>query len=240
MYQVGRDQGTQVGSQDSTASTGGSLAVAHGREPLSKAWESRDAQADPAARRVPHRAQIPHPAGTPAASHREAVTEAIRTLIEATGRSPGRVRVAAGAPFAFPDIRVAGCTLCRTCVNVCPTHAFRYVENTQSLELKQVDCVNCGLCATACPESVITLKNETFLDRGALDYFTVVRDETLRCVKCGTPFGNRRAVEVIEAKVLGMSNLLDVFAGARRNLLRMCPNCRAVTALQEMERGWEP
>lgn len=174
------------------------------------------------------------------AGNREAFRAAIRSLIDATGREPGRVAMPATAPFAFPDVRVQGCTLCRTCVNVCPTHAFRYQEDRQTLELRQVDCVNCGLCASACPESVITLKPEIFLDRGALEYQVVAQDETLRCAKCDAPFGTRRAVEVIEAKVFGMANLLDTFTGARRNLLRMCPNCRAVAATLEMQKGWEP
>lgn len=179
-------------------------------------------------------------AGRPAAAGREATAGAIAALIAATGRTPGRTRVPAAAPFAFPDVQVRGCTLCRTCVNVCPTHAFRYDEPRQALELRQVACVNCDLCARACPEAVITLRNETFLDRGALDWQVVVQDEPLRCLKCNTPFGNRRAVEVIEAKVLGMTGLLDTFAGARRNLLRMCPTCRAAAAVLAMQEGWEP
>jgi hypothetical protein len=44
----------------------------------------------------------------------------------------------------------------------------------------------------------------------------------------------------VEAKVFGMAQLLDTFTGSRRNLLRMCPNCRAVAAVLEMEKGWEP
>ncbi len=176
----------------------------------------------------------------PPATSREAIAGAIRALLAGTGRAPGRTRVPAGAAFAFPDVQVRGCTLCRTCVNVCPTHAFRYDEARQALELKQVECVACGLCATACPERVITLRPETFLDQGALDYRVVVEDEALTCIKCGTPFGNRRAVEVIEAKVLGLANLVDTFAGSRRNLLRMCPRCRAVAAVLAMQEGWEP
>jgi ferredoxin len=175
-----------------------------------------------------------------AATTRDAVADAIRVLLTATGRTPGRVRVPAHAPYGFPDVQVRGCTLCRTCVNVCPTHAFRYDEARHALELRQVACVDCGLCAPACPESVITLRDETFLDAGALAYQTVVQDEPLRCTKCGTPFGTRRAVEVIEQKVLGMSSLLDTFAGPRRNLLRMCANCRAVAAVAAMQEGWEP
>lgn len=179
--------------------------------------------------------------GAPAPSgNRDAIAGAIRALIEATGREPGRVAVPPAAPFAFPDVRIGGCTLCRTCVNVCPTHAFRYREEAEALELRQVSCVNCGLCATACPESVITLRPETFLTRAALDYTVVVQDEALRCLKCGTAFGTRRAVEAIEAKVVGLPTVGDAFAGARRNLLRMCPRCRAAAAVIEMQRGWEP
>ncbi|MGH7399300.1 MAG: 4Fe-4S dicluster domain-containing protein, partial [Candidatus Rokuibacteriota bacterium] len=178
--------------------------------------------------------------GAAPAGGREVIAQAVGALIAATGREPGRTAIPTGGPFAIPDVRVAGCTLCRTCVNVCPTHAFRFDESRQALELRQVACVNCGLCAAACPESVITLRPELALDRAALDYATVVRDDMLACTKCGVAFGNRRAVEVIESKLLGMANLLDTFAGTRRTLLRMCPNCRAVAAMQEMEKGWEP
>ncbi|MFQ5830285.1 MAG: 4Fe-4S dicluster domain-containing protein [Candidatus Methylomirabilia bacterium] len=178
--------------------------------------------------------------GEGAAGNRESIADAIDVLLGATGREPGRIRVPPSAAFAFPDVRAGGCTVCRSCVNVCPTHAFRYVEESQALELKQIDCVNCGLCVTVCPESVITLKNELYLDCGALAYQVVVQDETLHCAQCNVPFANKRAVEVVEATVFGMADLLDTFAGERRDLLRMCPNCRAVSAMQEMEKGWEP
>jgi ferredoxin len=125
-------------------------------------------------------------------------------------------------------------------VNVCPTHAFRFDEGRLTLELKQVACVNCGLCVAACPETAITLKPELYLERNALEWQVVLRDEMVGCVRCGKPFGNRKALEAIEAKIFGEAHLLDTFAGTRRNLLRMCPNCRAVAAVLEMQQGWEP
>jgi formate hydrogenlyase subunit 6/NADH:ubiquinone oxidoreductase subunit I len=130
--------------------------------------------------------------------------------------------------------------MCRACVNVCPTHAFRFDEADQTLKLRTIACVNCGLCARTCPESVITLHPELALDRPALAYASVLQDDTLACTKCGAPFGTRRAIEVIEAKLFGMASLLDTFAGNRRQLLRMCPNCRAVAAVAAMQQGWEP
>jgi ferredoxin len=171
---------------------------------------------------------------------REAWARAVRALIDATGREPGRTRVPAAAAHAYPDVQSTGCTLCRSCVNVCPTHAFRFDEARQALELRQVACVNCGLCAEACPEHVITVRPEIFLTRAALEHRVVAQDEPVKCLKCGTAFANRRAVEAIEAKLLGIAALADTFGGARRNLLRMCQNCRAVAAVEEMQKGWEP
>ncbi len=172
--------------------------------------------------------------------NRAVISSAIAAFIAETGREPGRISLDAPHPFAFADVDAPGCTLCRSCVNVCPTHAFRLVEETHTLEFKQLACVACGLCAEACPERVITLKREVFLDRGALDYQPVVQDEMVGCAKCGKPYINRRALEAVEKKVFSMESLLDTFSGNRRNLLRMCPNCRAVVAVLEMQQGWEP
>jgi ferredoxin len=176
----------------------------------------------------------------PRGEQREAVAEALRALLAATGRRPGPTPVPARAPFATPQVRAEGCTLCRTCVNVCPTHAFRFREAAPTLELRAVACVDCGLCAAACPEGVITLASEVSLAPEALEYRPVVRDEVLGCTSCGAPFGTRRAVELIERKLAGMAALAETFAGSRRRLLRMCPRCRAAAAVLEMQKGWEP
>jgi ferredoxin len=172
--------------------------------------------------------------------NREVIAEAIADFMDATGREPGRIRVPAEEPFGLPEVQVAGCTVCRSCVNVCPTHAFRFVEQEQTLELKQIACIGCGLCVTACPERVIALKPELYLERDALDWHVVVQDEMVPCVKCERPFINRKALEVIETKVFSIESILDAFAGTRRTLLRMCPDCRAVAAVAEMQQGWEP
>lgn len=172
--------------------------------------------------------------------NREVIAEAIRTFIEQTGREPGRRTFDAPYPFAFADVKASGCTMCRSCVNVCPTHAFKLDEKTQSLQFKHISCVACGLCEKVCPESVITLKREIFFEQSALEYRTMVQDDMVSCVKCGKPYVNRRALEAVEARVLSLESLLDTFSGNRRNILRMCPDCRTVVAMLEVEKGWKP
>ncbi len=171
---------------------------------------------------------------------REVFAAAIASLIEQTGREPGRSALDATYPFAITTVRESGCTMCRSCVNVCPTHALRFDEAVSSLELKQISCVACGLCETVCPEDVITLQPELELSRRSLDYRTIVQDAPVGCARCGKPFINQKALAAIEAKLAGLDMVGDTFAGARQSLLRMCPDCRAVAAMMEVDKGWEP
>jgi ferredoxin len=178
--------------------------------------------------------------GTLPREAREVVAEAVRALLDATRREPGAVQVPVDAPFAVPRVDADKCTLARACVNVCPTHAWRFDDQRQSLELRAIACVNCGLCVKACPEGAISLGAALPLEARALDYQVQVRDEPVVCRRCGKPFGNRRAVLAVEARLGALGDVLDAFAGPRRDLLWMCPDCRAVAAMLEMERGWEP
>jgi ferredoxin len=173
-------------------------------------------------------------------NNREIIADAIGVFIAQTGLEPGRKPLDAAHPYAFAEVRASGCTLCRSCVNVCPTHAFSLDESSQSLQFKQISCVACGLCEQVCPEKVITLQPEIRFEQGALEYQTVVQDDMVSCAKCGKPYINRRALETVEARLLSLESLLDTFTGSRRNLLRMCPACRTVVAMMEVEKGWKP
>ena len=138
--------------------------------------------------------------------------------IEHTGKEPGGIKVPEGQPYGFVDIKEEGCTLCRSCANVCPTHAFKFDEDEQVLSFKHIACVGCGMCERACPEKVMTLRPELYLEGDALDYMAVVEDESVTCARCEKPYINRRALEAIEAKVLNLGSLLDTFQGERSKL----------------------
>jgi Fe-S-cluster-containing hydrogenase component 2 len=176
----------------------------------------------------------------PQRDNREVIADAIAVFIEQTKREPGRRGLEAGQPFAFAEVAASGCTMCRSCVNVCPVHAFTVDDSSLSLQFQHISCVACGLCEKLCPENVITLRREICFDRNALERRTAVQDHMVSCTNCGKPFINRKALEMVEARLLSLDSLLDTFAGGRRNLLRMCPDCRAAVAMLEVEKGWKP
>jgi hypothetical protein len=62
----------------------------------------------------------------------------------------------------------------------------------------------------------------------------------VNCLKCKKPYINRRALEAVESKLFEIESLKNTFSGNRKNILRMCPDCRTVAAMMEVDRGWEP
>ena len=88
-------------------------------------------------------------------------------------------------------------------------------------------CVQCGLCATTCPENAITLQPRLWLaDEGRARKAQRALHETepFACVRCGKPFGTLRAVESMIGKLAGHA----AFQGAAAQRLRMCGDCRVV------------
>jgi len=172
--------------------------------------------------------------------NRSILSDVLGDFIDQTGNEPGRISLSSELPFAFANINESGCTLCRSCANVCPTNAFRFEEESNSLHFKHINCVGCGLCEEVCPENVITIKRELVLEKQSLDYTLVAEDEMINCLKCEKPYINRRALEAVESKLFEIESLKNTFSGNRKNILRMCPDCRTVAAMMEVDRGWEP
>ena len=175
-----------------------------------------------------------------ATGNREVVAEVIAGFIGRLGKEVGGLKLSPQQPYAFAGVDEDKCTLCRACATACPSHALIFDPGQQNLQYKHIACVGCGLCETVCPEKAVTLRRELYLEKDSLEYLTVAQDEMISCAKCAKPYINRRALETIEARVLDAAAVLDTFMGARRNLLRMCPDCRAVAAMQQVQQGWEP
>ncbi|MCP4294974.1 MAG: 4Fe-4S dicluster domain-containing protein, partial [Proteobacteria bacterium] len=161
-------------------------------------------------------------------------------FIEQTKKEPGGIKIPADLPYSWIDVDENGCTLCRSCANVCPTHAFKFEEATNSLHFKHINCIGCKLCYSACPENVITISAELYLEKLSLDYLKVAEDEMVKCEKCGDPYIGRKALDKVETKIFALEALKSTFSGTRKYILRKCPDCRAIDAMNDVNQGWEP
>jgi ferredoxin len=145
--------------------------------------------------------------------------------LHAQAPAPRRsVALPAGAPFGEVRVETQGCTLCMSCVSVCPTHALQDGRGLPQLNFREWGCVQCGLCEKACPEQVITLHPRLLYDIEARERPRVLHEEQpVCCISCGKLFTTRSMLEVVGRKLEG--HWMFQTEEARRRL-QLCEDCR--------------
>jgi ferredoxin len=69
------------------------------------------------------------------------------------------------------------CTLCKKCIDICPTGALRWHPETAAVELIAEKCTACGKCVDICPTKVITHSEQAFSFDGVdLPWIPVICD----------------------------------------------------------------
>jgi ferredoxin len=140
------------------------------------------------------------------------------------------IELAEGAPFGEIQVDPKACTLCLSCVSVCPASALADGVDQPLLALVEANCVQCGLCEIACPENAITRHPRLLLDPKARSRpRTLHRELAFHCVKCGAPFATASVVTRITEKLTGHRMFQDPEA---RRRLQMCGDCRVKDLLQ--------
>ncbi|HXD39683.1 MAG TPA: 4Fe-4S binding protein [Ramlibacter sp.] len=150
---------------------------------------------------------------------------ALDHLIEHAPERPASIELpGAGAPFGTIEVDKDKCTLCLSCVSACPAAALQ--DNLQLPQLRFIEknCVQCGLCATTCPEDAIVLKPRLLLTNERSHARVLNEMPPYSCVRCGKPFGTVKAIEAMIGKLAGHS----MFQGAALERLKMCGDCRVI------------
>jgi ferredoxin len=136
------------------------------------------------------------------------------------------------APLGAISVNVDGCTLCLSCVSVCPTGALRDDPERPVLKFVEDACVQCGLCRSTCPEKVITLKPQIDFRAVRAAPLIIKEEEPALCIRCNKPFGVKSTIEKIAAKLEGRHWMYPV--GDRRlDAVRMCADCRVITMSEQ-------
>jgi ferredoxin len=179
-----------------------------------------------ALRAIPTLPGAPRPASfLPVGDKQGVLRFALRELRRAAPEPADVIQLPAGAPFGAVEIDTAGCTLCLSCVSVCPTGALTDDKERPMLRFAEEACVQCGLCAATCPEKVITLKPRLDLRNGAGGVRVLKEEEPFCCVRCRKPFGVKSTIEHVLAK-LADRHWMFKDSPERIDLIKMCEDCR--------------
>jgi ferredoxin len=127
------------------------------------------------------------------------------------------------APFGEVKVDASGCTLCMSCVSVCPVGAL--VDGVDKPQLNFIEdlCVQCGMCQTACPENVISLSPRYLFDREQARQKRLLHEEPVfHCISCHKPFATQKMIDTITDKLKDH----PMFQDGRLHHLKMCEDCR--------------
>jgi ferredoxin len=128
----------------------------------------------------------------------------------------------AGSPFGQIAVNNTSCTLCMSCVAVCPTQSLTDGGEKPALNFKEQNCVQCGLCEGACPEKAITLVPRLSLSEQRNTSVEIYSEEPFECISCSKPFAPKSTVE----KMIEKLSAHPYFQGPAINRLKMCEDCR--------------
>lgn len=133
----------------------------------------------------------------------------------------------------FGNIQVdrKACTLCMACVSVCPASALADGAGEPKLNFIEANCVQCGLCETACPEDAITRLPRFVYDREKRMQTRVLNEEApFHCISCGKAFATQSVIEKMLGKLNGHWMFQDEKALQR---LKMCGDCRVIAMYED-------
>lgn len=128
------------------------------------------------------------------------------------------------APYGAVLVDNDACTLCLSCVSLCPSGALVDNPDMPQLRFQEDACLQCGLCSNICPENAITLKPQMDLSDAAFTQRVLHEEEPFACIDCGALFGVKSTIEKITEKLAGKHAMFATSEAAK--MIQMCDNCR--------------
>ncbi len=167
--------------------------------------------------------EAPAPVATPVrpmGTRRQITRQAARALHPGTEKA---LQLPEGAPYGAVLVDTDSCTLCLSCVSLCPAGALGDNPDKPQLRFQEDACLQCGLCASICPETAITYEPRLNLADSALHQEVLNEEEPFACVECGALFGSKSAIDRITEKLTGHAMFDDP---AKLRMIQMCDDCR--------------
>jgi len=147
----------------------------------------------------------------------------VKHLATHAARLTDTIPLSAGAPFGEIIVDSQRCTLCMSCVSVCPEAALTDGYDQPRLSFIEANCVQCTICSQACPENAITLNPRYILDTThSRKPRTLHQEQAFHCIECDKPFATQKMIDTITEKLKSHS----MFQNDNKRRIMMCEECR--------------
>lgn len=134
------------------------------------------------------------------------------------------IELPAGAPYGAVLIDKDKCTLCLSCISLCPVGALTDNADRPAVNFQESACLQCGICKSTCPEDAISLKPQLNLAKQAIIPLVLHEEEPFECIECGRPFGVKSTITKVVEKLEGKHWMYTNSDNSK--LIQMCDDCR--------------
>ncbi len=141
-----------------------------------------------------------------------------------TGKPDTPLTLPEGAPYGAVVVDQNSCTLCLSCVSLCPSGALLDNPDMPQLRFQEEACLQCGICVHACPENSISLSPQLNLNDTALAQIVLHEEEPFACISCGALFGVKSTIDRIMEQLAGKHPMFATSESGQ--LIQMCEKCR--------------
>ncbi len=161
---------------------------------------------------------------SPVGGKRSTIRAALTFFSELSANQSSVVSLPDSALFGQIHVNQEACTLCMGCVSVCPAGALQAGGDTPALRFIEANCVQCGICSQACPESAVTLEPRLHFDLNVVNQARTQKEEVpFHCLDCGKPFATMAMIGRMTEKL--KNHWMYAKPDAMRRL-KLCEDCR--------------
>ncbi len=135
------------------------------------------------------------------AASRRATARSCAAVLLPTALAP--VPLPADAPYGTVQLDESACTMCQSCVWLCPTDALSIGEHKSELLFVESSCIQCGMCRSICPEDALQLMPRLDPLPRADARKVLHKAEPFHCTSCGEPFVAKSMMDRLLARIWG-------------------------------------
>lgn len=108
------------------------------------------------------------------------------------------------------------CTICRDCVQFCPTHALQATPDSHGILFTQGLCIGCGICDQICkPDAFSTLETFDLIEIAYNRTRSLVHYEMVMCHECRCPYPYKGGDPICDRCTAFLAQNKDLFTLAR-------------------------
>jgi len=156
------------------------------------------------------------------AENRRACARACASVLLPVAHQPLNLPV--DAPYGTVQLNASACTMCQSCVWLCPTDALAIDDHKNELVFVESSCIQCGMCQSICPENALQLVPRIDPHPRAGMQKALHQAETFDCTSCGKPFAVKSMMERLLARIWGERGVQAADDVEPPN--KMCRSCR--------------